>query len=131
MDQELLGGFFLTIPAGPLDEFAVGEGRASADQGDEWGRRAQGVTARRPPLPLGWIYIYFFRCRESLSVVVVPDIQVPNVVLVVVTILVMALAVRVVTAVLSLGLMAFAVAIVRPVFFPVAMGTGVRAARHV
>ena len=38
MDQDLLGGFFLALFAGPLNEFAVGEGRAGADQGDEVGR---------------------------------------------------------------------------------------------
>ena len=36
-NQDLLVGFFLSLPAGPLDEFAVGEGRARADHGNEVG----------------------------------------------------------------------------------------------
>ena len=38
VDQDLLGSVFLgTLLAGPLGEFAVGEGRSGADQGDEVG----------------------------------------------------------------------------------------------
>ena len=37
VDQDLLGGVFLSLLAGSLDEFAVGEGRSGADQGDEVG----------------------------------------------------------------------------------------------
>jgi hypothetical protein len=37
VDQDLLGSVFLTLPAGSLGEFSVGEGRAGADQGDEVG----------------------------------------------------------------------------------------------
>ena len=35
VDQDLLGCVFLSLLAGSLDEFAVGEGRSGADQGDE------------------------------------------------------------------------------------------------
>jgi hypothetical protein len=35
VDQDLLGSVFLTLLAGSLDEFAVNEGRAGADQSDE------------------------------------------------------------------------------------------------
>ena len=38
MDQDRLSGFRLVFLAGPFDEFAVGEGRSGADQGDEVGR---------------------------------------------------------------------------------------------
>jgi uncharacterized protein (TIGR02611 family) len=37
VDQDLLGCVFLPLLAGSLDEFAVDEGRSSADQGDEVG----------------------------------------------------------------------------------------------
>jgi hypothetical protein len=37
VDQDRLGGFGLGLLAGPFDEFAAGEGRSGADQGDEVG----------------------------------------------------------------------------------------------
>ena len=37
VDQDRLGSFGLGFPPGPLDEFAVDEGRPGADQGDEVG----------------------------------------------------------------------------------------------
>jgi integrase len=38
VDQDLLCGFRPSFIAGPFDELAAGEGRPSADQGDEVGR---------------------------------------------------------------------------------------------
>ena len=38
VDQDRLGSFGLDLFTGPLDEFAVDEGRSGADQGDEVGR---------------------------------------------------------------------------------------------
>ena len=37
VDQDRLGSFGLGFVIGPLDEFAVDEGRSGADQGDEVG----------------------------------------------------------------------------------------------